>query len=90
MAYFAASADKPEKNRRFAESLELDFPILSDPERSTARAYGVLRVGLVPSRHTFIIGQDGRILEINRKVRPGSAGEDLVAMLENLGVRRLR
>ena len=89
MAYFAASVDKPEKSRRFAESLELDFPILSDPDRTVARAYGVLRVGLFPARQTFVIGTDGRILDIDTKVKAGSAGEDLVARLERLGVARL-
>ena len=37
---FGATTDKPEKVRAFAESLELDFPILSDPTKKTARAYG--------------------------------------------------
>ena len=41
-AYFAASVDAPDTNARFAQSLELDFPILSDPSRDVARAYGVL------------------------------------------------
>jgi peroxiredoxin Q/BCP len=43
VAYFAASIDKPETNRKFAQSLELDYPILSDPGKQVARAYGVLR-----------------------------------------------
>ena len=40
--YFGASVDPPEKNAEFAKSLGLDFPILSDPAKTTARAYGVL------------------------------------------------
>ena len=89
MAYFAASVDKPETNRKFAESLELDYPILSDPGKQTAREYGVLRMGLFASRHTFIIGKDGRILDVDTKVRPRSSGTDLVARLEGLGVSKL-
>src|SRR3954447_21805618 len=42
VAYFTASVDTPETNAKFAESLSLDYPILSDPEKSTAKAYGVL------------------------------------------------
>ena len=42
MAYFAASCDTLETNTEFARSLELDYPILSDPERKTAEAYGVV------------------------------------------------
>ena len=84
VAFFAASFDKPEKNREFAESLELDYPILSDRSKSTARAYGVLRAGLFAARQTFIIGKDGRVLDVNTKVRAASSGEDLVARLEQL------
>ena len=40
-AYFTASVDPPEKNKEFAKSLGLDYPILSDPEGEVARAYGV-------------------------------------------------
>src|SRR5919109_289266 len=42
VAYFTASTDAPEENAKFAKSLELDYPILSDPTKETAKAYGVL------------------------------------------------
>jgi peroxiredoxin Q/BCP len=86
VAYFAASTDKPKTNRKFARSLELDYPILSDPTRETARAYGVLKAGLFAARHTFYIGADGKILFVDDKVRSASAGDDLAARLEELGV----
>lgn len=87
MAYFAASIDKPEKNRNFAESLELDYPILSDPGKEVARAYGVLRgLGLYAARQTIYIGADGKVLFIDDKVKTKTAGADLAARLEQLGV----
>lgn len=87
MAYFAASVDDAETNRKFAESLELDYPILSDPSKETARAYGVLAaVGGYAKRHTIYIGADGKILHIERDVSPRTAGADMVARLEALGV----
>src|SRR5437870_10910341 len=43
------------------------YPILSDPTREVARAYGVLTLGRFASRWTFYIGGDGRILDIDRK-----------------------
>src|SRR5262245_17678764 len=43
VAYFTASVDRPEDNKKFAESLELDYPILSDPNREVAGAYGVIQ-----------------------------------------------
>ncbi len=89
MAYFAASIDKPEKNKEFAQSLELDYPILSDPGKDVARAYGVLRgMGLYAARQTIYIGADGKVLFIDDKVKTGSAGEDLAARLEQLGIAK--
>lgn len=86
MTHFAASTDRPSTNRRFAESLELNYPVLSDRNRSVARAYGVLRLGLFAARHTFYIGPDGTILDVDRAVRPASAGPDMVERLRRLGV----
>jgi peroxiredoxin Q/BCP len=85
VAYFGISIDRPETNRRFAESLGLDFPVLSDPSRETARAYGVLRgFGLFTARHTFYIGADGVLLAVDRRVRPPTAGQDMVERIETL------
>jgi peroxiredoxin Q/BCP len=89
VAYFAASADNAQTNRRFAESLELDYPILSDPSKDTARAFGVVG-GLLPwpSRWTFYIGTDGRVLYVDRDIKTKTAGADIAARLTALGVAR--
>jgi len=84
--YFGASVDTPETNRRFAESIGVDYPILSDPDRSAARAYGVLGSSGFTSRWTFYIGTDGRILDIDRHVRVSSHGADVAAKLAGLGI----
>jgi len=84
--YFAASTDSVETNTRFAASLGLDYPILSDPAKDTARAYGVLGITGMASRWTFYIGADGRLLEIDRSVSAKTHGEDVVATLKRLGV----
>ncbi len=89
MAYFAASVDAPDTNRKFAESLGLDYPILSDPGKEVARAYGVVAGDrTTASRWTFYIGKDGRILSIDQKVSPASAGADVAAKLAELGIAR--
>lgn len=82
--YFAASVDAPETNARFAASLDLDYPILSDPEKKVAAAYGVLAPSGFASRWTFYIGNDGRILDIDKKVSAASHGKDVVAKLTSL------
>jgi thioredoxin-dependent peroxiredoxin len=60
------SADKVESQKRFSTKYEFDFPLLSDPDKSVARAYGVRRgPGIIPNkRATFVIGSDGLIKEI--------------------------
>ena len=82
--YFAASVDTPEKNAKFAESLGLDYPILSDPTKEAARAYGVVAPSGFASRRTFYIGADGRVLNIDKKVSAASHGGDIVAKLTDL------
>jgi peroxiredoxin Q/BCP len=63
--------------------------VLSDPGKETARAYGVLNAsGELALRHTFYVGEDGKILFIDREVQPLTAGEDLVRRLESLGIPR--
>lgn len=81
--------DSAEKNKEFAESFGADFPILADPKKSAAAAYGVLMpvVGLA-KRWTFYIGVDGRVLAIDKEVKVDTAGADIAARLEALGVAR--
>lgn len=71
-------------NREFAQSLGLRYPILSDPTKETARAYGVLAASGFASRWTFYIGADGRILDIDKKVSASTHGADVVKRLTEL------
>jgi peroxiredoxin Q/BCP len=91
VAYFAASVDPPETNKDFAQSLGADYPILSDPTRQVARAYGVVDADQsFASRWTFYIGRDGRILFIDKRVSPAVHGNVVAAKLADLGVPRRR
>ena len=59
------SIDDVDRQQKFADKYGLDFPLLSDPDRAVAKAYGVKRPGpLMNARATFVIGQDGRIVEV--------------------------
>jgi len=82
------SVDDAETNKRFAEEHDADFPILSDPGKTVGAAYGVLGTTGLARRWTFYIGPDGKILEIDKAVRAGTAGEDLAAKLAELGVKK--
>jgi len=81
--------DPVERNREIAELLDLAHPILSDPDKRVAEAYGVLASGRrTAARWTFYIGIDGRILYIDRKVLPDGHGEEVPARLTALGIPR--
>ena len=87
MAFFAASCDDVETNRKFAEHLGLDFPILSDPDRRVATAYGVVTPDRkYPARWTFYISAEGTIKAIDRDVDPTTAGAELAKKLAELGM----
>jgi peroxiredoxin len=53
----AVNLDEPESRiRKFLSEMKLDFPILLDPERKTARAW---QARILPA--SFIVGADGKI-----------------------------
>ncbi len=64
--------------------------VLSDPEGATAKRWGVLAFGgLYAKRWTFYIDGDGILREIDKDVKPETAGHDIVKKLESLGFPRL-
>lgn len=88
VTYFMASVDPLADNTGFAEETGADFPLLSDEDKSVARAYGVLHDSGYAKRHTFYIGKDGRILKIDTDITPETSAEDMVSTLAELGVAR--
>lgn len=59
------STDSVERQSDFADKEKLDFPLLSDPDRSIARAFAVKRPGpLFNRRQTFVIGTDRVVLAV--------------------------
>jgi thioredoxin-dependent peroxiredoxin len=90
VAYFMASTDPIEKNTDFAKAQEADFPLLSDPTKEVAAAYGVLNARGTASRWTFYIGKDGRIAAIDKAVKVDTSAEDMIAKLAELGVEKAK
>ena len=67
----------------------MDYPLLSDPTKAVATAYGVVDEDQpFPSRWTFFIGLDGRIMYIDKQVNPATHGKMIAAKLSELGVPR--
>jgi peroxiredoxin Q/BCP len=73
---------------RVVEKKEADFPLLSDPTKEVATAYGVLSPRGVANRWTFYIGKDGRILAIDKMIKTDTSAEDMAAKLGELGVAK--
>lgn len=84
------SKDSVAKHVKFRDKHELAVPLASDEHGSTCEDYGVWReknmygktfMGI--ERSTFLIGADGKILRVWRKVKvPGHAEEVLDAVRE--------
>ena len=85
VSYFMASVDPIDDNTGFAKEQKADFPLLSDPTKETALAYGVLTGKGYADRQTFYIGKDGRVIAIDRNVHPATSAADMVRMLADLG-----
>ena len=86
VSYFMISVDPLEENTKFAESEKADFPMLADPTKDTANAYGVLSERGFANRWTFYIDKNGRIASIDKAVRPATSAEDMLAKLTEIKV----
>jgi len=86
--YFMASVDALEENTKFGAEHKADFPLLSDPTKKTAEAYGVLSQRGVANRWTFYIGKDRKIQFIDKAVKPPTSAEDMAAKLGELNTAK--
>lgn len=71
------SPDPVSRIEKFAQKFGLEFPLASDADHQVAEAYGVWveksmygRKYMGMERTSFLIGADGRIAKILRKVKP--------------------
>jgi peroxiredoxin Q/BCP len=87
-AVVGVSADSVESHRRFKEKQGLNFPLLSDPEKETLKAYtvwqqkslyGRLFLGIV--RTTFIIDEKGKVAKVFPKVSVTGHVDEVLAAL---------
>ncbi|HMK29256.1 MAG TPA: thioredoxin-dependent thiol peroxidase [Terriglobales bacterium] len=84
------SPDQPEAQKKFIDKYSLPFPLLADTEKKVAQAYEVWKektmygkkmMGI--ERSTFIIGPDGRVKAIFRRVKPEGHAEQVLAALKD-------
>ena len=85
------SADSVASHEKFREKFGLNFPLLADEDHAVASAYGVWkeksmygRTFMGIERSTFLIDEDGWVVEAWRKVTPQGHAEMLAGVLAGL------
>ncbi len=82
------SPDPVKRITKFDDKHGLGFPLLGDEDHAVAEAYGVWveksmygRTYMGNERTTFVIGPDGAIKDVLRKVKPAQHDELVLAAL---------
>lgn len=86
------SPDNSKSHAKFKAKYELPFTLLADPDHEVLKLYGVW--GLKKSfgreyegvnRTTFLIGEDGEILKVYKKVKPANHSAEILSALGDIG-----
>jgi peroxiredoxin Q/BCP len=87
-ALFGVSVDPLASHRAFIDKYGLPFPLLSDESGKIVRDYGLWvekefggKKSMGTERSTFVIGPDGRIEAVFRRVRPEEHADQVLAAL---------
>jgi peroxiredoxin Q/BCP len=85
------SPDPVAKVKKFHEKYDLDFALLADQDHAISEIYGVWTTKSMygktykgNERTTFVIGADGVVAEVLRKVKPAEHDALVLAVLEEL------
>ena len=84
------SFDDLKSHAKFVEKYKLPFTLLSDADKTIATAYGVYkeksmygRTYMGIERSTFVIGKDGTIVQIYRKVKVDDHSKEILEVLSD-------
>ncbi len=81
----AVSLDDVATQKRFAAANELPYPLLSDPDGSAARKFGVLAPGgRFARRVTFVVDPEGIVRHVDSSVDVVRHGADLADVIAGL------
>ncbi len=76
---------------KFAKKHNLEFPLASDPEHHVAEAYGVWveksmygKKYMGMERSSFLVGRDGKLVAVWRKVKPEAHAAQVLEAAERL------
>jgi peroxiredoxin Q/BCP len=88
VAAVGISPDKPTKQKKFEEKFDLNFPLLADTDHAVAERfgawgeksmYGKVSMGII--RSSFLVDEEGRIMEAWYKVKPLDTVPNVQALL---------
>jgi len=87
---FGVSPDPVSSHVKFKRKYDLNFPLLADDGHRVAERYGVWKEKAMygrtywgVERSTFLIGEDGTVLRVWRKVRPKGHAREVTAVLSS-------
>jgi len=85
------SPDKSGAQAKFRDKFDLPFTLLSDADHHVAEAFGAWveksmygRKYMGIERSTFLIGKDGKVKKIFRKVKPEGHAEEVFEALHSI------
>lgn len=77
------SGDKPEAQKKFAETQKFPFPLIADTDSKVADAFGVPHLLGIPKRQSFLI-RDGKIVWNMLAASTGSHAADVLKAFDAL------
>jgi len=89
---FGVSPDTVESHVKFRDKFRLNFPLLADPDHKIADSYGAWReknmygktkMGI--QRSTFLIGPDGKVARLWKKVNVDGHDQEVIDAIKALG-----
>ena len=85
------SPDTPKAQKKFEEKFDLPFTLLGDADKKVANAYGVMqeknmygRKVIGVARTTFVIGPDGKIKHVFKKVKPQGHADEVLEVVKGM------
>ena len=88
-----ASPDSPTRHTNFKNKYNLPFTLLADTDHEVSDLYGVWQKKKMAGREyygikrtTYLIGPDGKILKVFKKVKPAEHSQEVIAVLKELNL----
>lgn len=86
---FGVSVQDVNSKKQFCDKEGITYPLLADTTKQTAKDYGVLSERGVAKRVTFLIGPDGNVAAVDRKVNTKAHAEDVLNWLDALKAEKV-